>query len=302
MANGHDAVACGNIGTALCDVADQDHDQLVVEVSSFQLYSIETFRPKVAVLLNVAPDHLDWHGSFESYSAAKGRITENQTIDDICIANKNDKVVRELVAFAASTVELIEPAESVELTDGVVDLPPGLDDAFQLDLVAAVRAANHFGISESATQAWANSFSTGEHRRQPTGEKDGVSFINDSKATNPHAASIAISAYPSVVLIAGGRNKDLELSGLAQAGPKQMVLLGEAATELAKAADEYEIPHVTASDMVDAVRKAADLASPGDTVLLAPGCTSFDMFENYKVRGEVFMAAVRDLLDSEVTQ
>lgn len=294
-ANGIDAVACGNIGLALSDVADQPRDVLVVEVSSFQLYSIRSFRPDVAVILNVAPDHLDWHGSFEAYAAAKGRITENQTIDDVCIANKNDPVVRGLVAFTAATVELVEPAALVHVDGSTIQLPEGLDAAFTLDLVAAVRAASHFTIEPEPTRTWIDTFETGPHRRQLVEVLEGIAYVNDSKATNPHAASMSVRAYPGVVLIAGGRNKQLDLTPLLAAEPHALVAIGEASDDLLGIAGRTGIEAVAAHDMRDAVRKAADLARPGDTVLLAPGCTSFDMYENYQVRGEEFAREVRYL-------
>ena len=298
-ANGHDAIACGNIGLALSDVVDRPHDVLVAEVSSFQLYSIQDFHPRVAVLLNVAPDHLDWHGTFEAYAAAKGRITENQTVDDLCIANKGDPVVRELVAFAAARVELIEPLQRLEVAGGEVVLPDHLDDAYRLDMVAAILAAGEFGIATEATQGWLDSFDFGAHRRQLVGTIGGVDYVNDSKATNPHSAVKAIEAYQSVVLIAGGRNKDLDLTGLMAATPRFAVLIGEAAQELAGAAAEHGVDHVLAAGMDEAVAKAAEIAVSGDTVLLAPGCTSFDMFANYEVRGDAFAAAVRRLPGSD---
>ncbi len=294
-ANGLDAVACGNIGLALSDVADGPHDVLVVEVSSFQLYSIRSFRPDVAIILNVAPDHLDWHGSFESYAAAKGRITENQTIGDLCIANKGDVVARELVAFTAAAVELIEPTNTVPVDGETVELPDDLDEAFKLDLVAAVRASARFNVTATPTQNWVDDFDTGPHRRQAVGVVDGVTYVNDSKATNPHAAFMAVRAYPSVVLIAGGRNKELDLSPLLEAGPNALVAIGEAAGDLLDLAIGRGIDATAAVDMADAVRKAADLARAGDTVLLAPGCTSFDMYENYEMRGDVFADEVRSL-------
>ncbi len=294
-ANGVDAVACGNIGLALSDVADQPRDVLVVEVSSFQLHAIRSFRPDIAVILNVAPDHLDWHGSFEAYAAAKGRITENQTIDDICIANKNDPVVRELVAFTAATVELVEAAALVQVDGSTIELPEALDAAFSLDLVAAIRAASHFTIKPEPTQTWIEGFETGPHRRQLVEVLDGVAYVNDSKATNPHAASMSVLAYPGAVVIAGGRNKNLDLTPLVDAKPQAVVAIGEAADELLGIAARSRIEAIAAHDMRDAVRKAADLARPGDTVLLAPGCTSFDMYENYQVRGEDFAREVRDL-------
>ncbi len=294
-ANGIDAVACGNIGTALSDVADEPHDLLVVEVSSFQLYTIESFHPAVSVIVNVAPDHLDWHGSFDAYAAAKGRITENQTIEDLCVANAEDQTVRQLVAFTAATVELVAPSDPVTVGAATLVLPGWIDEAYRLDVALAVKAAARFGIEPGPTQSWLDRFEPGRHRREQIADIGGVVYVNDSKATNPHAAALAIRAYPRVVVVAGGRNKDLDLTPMMEAGPRHVVAIGEATGELEQLGHRMGVPTVAARDMADAVRKATALAEQGDTVLLAPGCTSFDMFEDYRSRGEAFAASVRAL-------
>jgi UDP-N-acetylmuramoylalanine--D-glutamate ligase len=168
---------------------------------------------------------------------------------------------------------------------------PDLDAAYRLDLVAAGRLAFHLGASRDGVASVLESFRPGPHRRSSVGTWDGVEWINDSKATNPHSAMAAIAAYPSVILIAGGRNKDLDLRGLVTApGVKHVVAIGESAPALA-VVDPGRVS--LAASMADAVATADALATEGDTVLLAPGCASFDMFDDYTQRGDVFTTEVR---------
>jgi UDP-N-acetylmuramoylalanine--D-glutamate ligase len=340
-AGGVRALAAGNIGRPLLDaVHDEDVDVVVAEVSSFQLRFTETFRPRVAVLLNVAEDHLDWHPSFEDYVAAKARIFANQAGDDLLVYNADD----EPVAAAAKAA----PARSVafslhgdgggsatgcdegphtapernrlrsgagatgawRLAGGRLVRPDGapLVAASELarngphdvaNALAAAAAAGEFGVPADALTRVLRSFSGLPHRVTPVGQSGGVTFVDDSKATNPHAALAALAGFDSVVLLAGGRNKGLDLGVLrAEAGRiRAVVAIGEAAGEV-EACFAGVRPVRRAASMADAVRLGAELAEPGDTVLLSPACASFDWYTSYAARGDDFARNVRALLES----
>lgn len=303
QASGRRATAAGNIGTALSDVADGAWEALAVEVSSFQLRFIDTFHPAVAVILNIADDHLDWHGSAEAYADAKARIFERQTADDALVYDVDDPGARRVAERAPSTRLAVSGVAAPDGGFGVrsgalvttsVSVPIGelaVDDpAYLVDLAAAGLAAERLGATPDAVAGIARSFRPGRHRRTVVFESDGVVWVNDSKATNPHAAVAAARAYRSVILIAGGRNKGLDLTPVARVpSVRHLIVLGEAAEELSAAA----ISPVTRVDSLEeAVDVAGSVAGAGDTILLAPGCASFDMFTSYEARGEAFTNAV----------
>ena len=301
-ASGLRAAAVGNIGDPLCDAAGGEWDVLVVEASSFQLRFIDTFHPAAAVLLNVAPDHLDWHGSFEAYRDAKARIHENQTADDVLVYDADDPGAAEAVAGATSRLLPVSGTRRAEgggpedgklwMADVAVDAAAlaTTDPAFLADLAAAGAVARHLGASSDGVAAAAGAFGPGRHRREVVGTWEGVTWVNDSKATNPHAALAAVRAYPSVVLIAGGRNKGLDVAPIAtEPSVRHVLTLGEEGPAILAAAREG----TAVADMDEAVAVADGLALPGDTVLLAPGCASFDMYDSYGERGDHFVALVR---------
>ena len=301
-ASGINAVAAGNIGLALSDVAGAGHDVVVVEASSFQLEYTKVFHPVAAAILNIAPDHLDWHGSEAGYAAAKRRIGEQQAADDIIVFDADDPGATAVVAGLPARQIPVSGLRRPEGGNGpsghwlhIGEHPlsrPQLDAAFTMDMTAAATLADHFGATQAALDKVIATFTPETHRRTVVGTWAGVTWVNDSKATNPHAALAAARAYPSVVLIAGGRNKNLDLSALPAVPQVRAVIgLGEASDDLA-AATEPERFHSAAS-LEHAVAIADDLADPGDTVLLAPGCASFDMFADYKERGRVFTDLVR---------
>ena len=304
-ASGLRAVAAGNIGTPLADVVDEPFDLAVVEASSFQLRFIEKFHPATAVILNVAPDHLDWHGSFEAYLDAKTQIYRNQNGDDLLVYNVDDQGAVEAVRNAPSRLLPVSGyrrseggagvnGDQLDLGEVVVPLAavPVDDPAFLVDLVAAGVVALAHGAEPEAVQQIIKTFSPGPHRRTLVGRWEDVVWVDDSKATNPHAAVASASAYPSVILIAGGRNKGLDLSDLMLVPTlKQVITIGEAAGELEEAAGAVRIER--AHTIQEAVELADRYAQPGDTVLLAPGCASFDMFRSYADRGDSFARAVR---------
>lgn len=292
-ASGMRTIAAGNIGVALSDVAGGTWDAVAVEASSFQLRFIESFHPSVAVILNLAPDHLDWHGSFDAYVQAKARIFEHQGQGDVLIYNGEDPEVVRLVENVGVRKADFSGASDVVLknTRIAADVFPLGDPAYAGDLRAAAMAALETGASRAAVEDVIRAFQPGSHRRKLVGIWDGVQWVDDSKATNPHAAVASAESYPSVILIAGGRNKGLNLTPITRVlSIRHMVLIGESAGDLAEAAGD--IPWTTAGTMSDAVSAADSLAVPGDTVLLAPGCASFDMFTSYAARGDAFIAAV----------
>jgi UDP-N-acetylmuramoylalanine--D-glutamate ligase len=309
QASGLRAAAVGNIGDPLSAVAGEPWDALAVEASSFQLRFVDTFHARVAVLLNLAPDHLDWHGSFQAYATAKARILERQTDDDLVVFDADDPgavtaVVGVRAARRLPVSGLALPAGGWGPVDdllvlGDLKIPletmPRTDAVMLVDVAAAAAAARHLGATADGIREAATGYAAGPHRRQVVGVWDGVTWIDDSKATNPHAALAAIRDHDSVVLIAGGRNKGLDVSSIPlEPNLRLVVAIGEAASELAGAGGPVKV----ADSLEEAVAIADETARPGDTVLLAPGCASFDMFRSYAERGERFAAIVRSRKES----
>jgi UDP-N-acetylmuramoylalanine--D-glutamate ligase len=310
------SVAAGNIGLPAVEAVGlvPRGGAIALEVSSFQLATIERFHPRVAVVLNVAEDHTDWHGSFASYAAAKERISENQGADDVFVFNALDDEARRMASRTrARTVPFSiaeAPPDGIGVQDGEVfwrgrsifsasdvALPgvAGLEDS-----LAAAAAALSYGVDVRPVVRGIKGFRALRHRLEIVAEIDGVTFIDDSKATNPHAAIAAAQGLHDVVLIAGGRAKGIDLSVMRTMVPpvSAVVALGEAADEIARAF-EGAAPVEHASDMEDAVRRAAARSRRGGSVLLAPGCASLDMYTDYAARGEAFVRAVKTLVDRQ---
>jgi UDP-N-acetylmuramoylalanine--D-glutamate ligase len=300
------AQVAGNIGVPLADAVDGDADVLVVEVSSFQLAFTERFRPRVSVWLNVAENHLDWHPTVEHYVESKSRIWANQSGGDVAVANAEDPVVMAAAAAAPVPVTTFGLARgSYHVEGGGLITPDGerivgtgeLPRAFPHDLVNAL-ASSAAALGAGATvDGCANAlrrFGGLPHRLELVGESGGVRYIDDSKATTPAAVLAALSGLDSVVLIAGGRNKGLELGALRHEADRvrAVVAIGEAVRDV-EAAFAGASPVVTAPSMDEAVARAGDIARPGDVVLLAPGCASFDWYRSYAERGDDFARAVR---------
>ena len=316
-AGGWKALAAGNIGRPLLDAVYDDVEAVVAEVSSFQLRFTETFRPRVAVLLNVAEDHLDWHPTFKDYLAAKTRIFLNQSGDDLLVFNADDQAVAEAAGSAPARTTAFtlqtEPRErggAWRMEDGHLRRPDGSPFMAAAELprsgphdianaLAAAAAAADLGITDAALSAVLTSFSGLPHRVTPVGQSGGVTFVDDSKATNPHAALAALAGFDSVVLLAGGRNKGLDLGVLRQEAGRirAVVAIGEAAGEV-EASFAGLRPVRRAGSMAEAVRLGAELAEPGDTVLLSPACASFDWYTGYAARGDDFAREVEALLES----
>jgi len=310
------ARAAGNVGSPALSLVGEALDVAVLEVSSFQLETAPTLRPRVAVILNLAPDHLDRHGTFEAYAAAKARVLTRQEPGDAAVLNFDDPAVR---ALADRTRAAVWPcARSGPLPRGAW-LDAGCvvvraDDAepvrisldgFRLqgghhrdNARAALCAVAALGVDPRAAAPALASFRGLPHRGEIVGRRRGVAFADDSKATNPAAACSALEGAPGpVVWIAGGRDKGLDYTPLAEAAAGRVraaVLIGEAAGAL-KDALAGRVPTHCAASIEDAVRAAAALAEPGDTVLLAPACASQDQFRDYAERGERFRAAVAAL-------
>jgi len=308
------SAAAGNIGRPLIDaVHDEDVDVVVAEVSSFQLRFTETFRPRVAVFLNVAQDHLDWHPTFDDYVAAKARVFANQAGDDLLVFNADDEHVAAAAKAAparSTAFTLRSRSGSWRLRDDRLLRPDGVPLLAVSDLarsgphdvanaLAAAAAAAELGASDDAVRQVLTTFSGLPHRVTPVGQSGGVTFVDDSKATNPHAALAALAGFDPVVLVAGGRNKGLDLGVLRQEAGRirAVVAIGEAAGEV-EAAFEGLRPVRRAGSMAEAVRLGAELAEPGDTVLLSPACASFDWYTSYAARGDDFAREVRALRES----
>ncbi|WP_328628144.1 UDP-N-acetylmuramoyl-L-alanine--D-glutamate ligase [Streptomyces sp. NBC_00353] len=326
--------AVGNIGVSLLDavLGDETYDVLAVELSSYQLHWAPSLRAHSAVVLNLAPDHLDWHGSMEAYVADKGRIYEGNRI--ACVYNAADKATEDLVRQAdveegcrAIGFTLGTPGPSqLGFVDGIL-----VDRAFVTNrqkqaqelaevgdvnppaphnianALAAAALARAFGVEPRAVRDGLRAFRPDAHRIEHVADVAEVAYIDDSKATNTHAAEASLAAYDPIVWIAGGLAKGATFDELVSGAAKRLrgvVLMGrdralihEALTRHAPEVPVVDLDRTDTGAMSEAVREAARLARPGDTVLMAPACASMDMFANYNKRGEAFADAVRALAD-----
>ncbi len=280
------ASVAGNVGRALCDLDGEVErgEWIVCELSSFQLEDIEEFRPRIAVLLNLEPDHLDRHGSFEAYRDAKLRIFENQTAEDTAVVPRG---------FAS-----VGKAQRVEFAGGdPLPAEPRIPGAHNREnAAAATAAARAAGVAEGRIAEALRSFPGVPHRLEEVAEIGGVRFVNDSKATNAAAARRAIAAYdaPLHVILGGlGKNESYaELAADLRERGARAYLIGAAADELARA---LESPFERSGDLATAVRSATAAARPGDVVLLSPAAASYDQFENFEERGDEFRRLVEEL-------
>jgi UDP-N-acetylmuramoylalanine--D-glutamate ligase len=332
VAAGRRALLCGNIGDPVLDVLDQPAELLAVELSSFQLHWAPSLRAEAGVVLNVAEDHLDWHQTMEAYARDKARVLDGR----VAVVGLDDPVAAGLLAGAAAPVRvgfrLGEPAHGeLGVRDGVL-----VDNAFGeqvalaevasipvagpvgvLDALAAAALARAVDVPPEAIADALAGFRVGRHRAEVVDVVDGVTFVNDSKATNPHAAQASITAYPRVVWIAGGLLKGASVDELAAAVVNRLVgavLIGRDRALIRDALSRHapDVPVVevvTGEDsgvqgeiedsvtrlMTAVVAAARGLAGPGDTVLLAPAGASFDQFSSYGQRGDAFASAVAAL-------
>jgi len=315
----------GNIGTPVIDLIAQSTPQTVsvLEVSSFQLETVAEFRPRIAVVLNITPDHLDRHGTFENYATIKAHITAQQTPEDFFVLNAEDKPTQMLAArtkaqvfwfsgrrpikqgaFAHGESIVFIPREGAkpEPVLPMTEIP--LKGAHNVEnVLAAVCAARLGGVSAESIRASVAAFRAVEHRLEFVTTVHGVLFFNDSKATNVDATKKALEAFPGGVhLILGGKDKNsnyTELADLIRARVKTVYTIGSAAEKIERhLAGVVKI--VSAGTLDAAVRQAAELAAVGDVVLLAPACSSFDQFTSYEHRGRVFKDLVKQLADASV--
>ncbi|MEU3652641.1 UDP-N-acetylmuramoyl-L-alanine--D-glutamate ligase [Streptomyces sp. NPDC032161] len=324
--------AVGNIGVSLLDavLGDEEYDVLAVELSSYQLHWAPSLRAHSAAVLNLAPDHLDWHGSMEAYAADKGRIYEGNRV--ACVYNAAQKATEDLVreadveegcraigftlgtpgpsqlgvvdgilvdrAFVENRHE--QAQELAEVSDVVPAAPHNVANA-----LAAAALARAFGVEPAAVRDGLRAFRPDPHRIEHVADVADVAYVDDSKATNTHAAEASLAAYDPIVWIAGGLAKGATFDELVTGAAGRLrgvVLMGRDRAlireALARHAPEVPVVDLDRTDtgaMSEAVREAARLAGPGDTVLLAPACASMDMFVNYNKRGEAFADAVRAL-------
>jgi UDP-N-acetylmuramoylalanine--D-glutamate ligase len=315
---GLDATACGNLGTPLIEMVEGDTESrtYVVELSSFQLEGIETFRPDIAVLLNVAPDHQDRYPDHAAYRAAKGRIFENQRAGDAAILNRDDP---ETFAFApglAARLSLFSRQERVwdgaDVEGGqVVTRRNGKSrpilplDAVPLvgvhnleNVLASVAVADACGVPPERMAETIRGFRGLPHRMELVGEMDSVRYYNDSKATNVAATARSLESFPSgVILILGGKDKGGDFAPLLPLIRRRatgLVLMGKARDAIASQLGE-PVPTRKVQTMQEAVSAARELASPGQVVLLAPACASFDAYRNFEERGEDFKRRVAEM-------
>ena len=302
-AAGKKVVAAGNNELPLVDALDLELDVIVVEASSFRLEFTETFRPIVGTWLNVSADHLDWHGSMDDYIAAKAKLWARQSADDTAVANADDPVVLAQAQRAPSrlrTYSMHDAATGMLEVNGesiiaVDELPRSWPHDVSNALAAALTAISAGADPASCRRVLAE-FRGLPHRVELIGDSGGVQFYDDSKATTPASVVTAVAGFDSVVLIAGGRNKGLDLGVINEVGDhiRAVVAIGEAAPDVQRVFEATR-PVVVATSMDDAVRKARDAAREGDVVLLSPGCSSFDWYSNYAERGDDFARAVRAL-------
>lgn len=323
-ASGRPTVVGGNIGTPFSSIARKVPEQglVVLEVSSFQLERIEQFTPQVAVLLNLTPDHLDRYGLFEDYCAAKYRLFENQSSDQYAVINADDPVIMKQPFPYKGHCLLFSVDEdkysSGQLPEGVLQRKGRLHGrmaGYEADIIAVDRIGipgphNHANAAAAAAAALAcgiepdviasvlESFKGVEHRLEYVDTVGGIRFVNDSKGTNVDAVVVALKSVPGKVqLIAGGRDKAGDFTRLlpgALGKVEHLILLGEAREKISEQLGRH-IPVIMVGSMADAVQKGLELSHPGDTVLLSPGCASFDMYRNFEERGRDFKNLVRKL-------
>ena len=319
---GRKVVAGGNIGLPLISQCPQmsANDIVVAEMSSFQLESVDSFCPKVAVVMNLTPDHLDRHKTMEAYAAAKANIFKNQGPEEYLLLNKDDAIVAAMAAGAKSHVYYFSQQEILDegiwLEDGNLvyrldknGAPQVLIPAAEIGIVgshnwqnamAASLAALLMGQQPEIIAECLRAFKGVAHRMEPVATIDGVLYVNDSKGTNPDSTEKALGSYGErpIVLIAGGRNKGSDMAVLVplmRAHCRGVVLVGEATGDFIDAFERTGYTdYVCADSFEDAVAKAREMALSGDVVLLSPACASWDMFDNFEQRGDLFKELVKD--------
>ena len=318
-AAGRRTAALGNIGEPLVFAVTADYDVLAVELSSFQLHWSSTLAPEAGAMLNLADDHFEWHGGFDAYARAKTAIWRSAPAGGVAIGNADDARVSALLAGVTGrtvTFTLGPPGPGqfgvvdgtlvegdTPLVEAALIRPPGGHNV--ANALAAAALARAQGVGAAAIRDGLTGYTPQPHRNAHVATVGGVAYIDDSKATNPHAASASLTAYPRIVWIAGGQLKGVDVDDLVAMVAGRLagaVLLGIDRAEIAAALARHapavpvvEVDRVDDGAMADVVGAAAAMASPGDTVLLAPAAASLDMYASYARRGEAFAAAVRAL-------
>jgi UDP-N-acetylmuramoylalanine--D-glutamate ligase len=314
---GMPALVGGNIGVPVVELIDQSTDETwsVLEVSSFQLESTERFHPRIAVILNITPDHLDRHGSFENYALAKERIFAAQDESDVVVLNADNARAAQAAVRSVSKVYFFSAEHSVMqgswVEDGLLVYRAGKDEPLEEimplsgvplqgahnveNVLAAVCASRQAGVSAEQIRSGVEAFKAVEHRLEFVATVDGVDFYNDSKATNVDATAKAVASFSSGIhLILGGKDKDSDyrqLAELLRARVRAIYTIGSAAAKI-ESQLRGVVPILSCETLDNAVNAAASAARPGEVVLLAPACSSFDQFENYEQRGRVFKELV----------
>ncbi len=300
----------GNFGVPIFDYANKNYDYLVVEISSFQLYYTNTFKPYIAIILNITADHINWHGTFENYKKAKYNIFKNQDKNDISILNYQlpypntcakkltFSTVKRKANYYAKENTVFENFEEIMNVESKLKGRHNMENILASIAVGRVCHIDKENIAEAIFD-----FKPLEHRLEIAGIVNNVLFINDSKSTTTDSTLKALDAYPNSVLIVGGRRKGEDYKEFFKKMKNIVsatVLLGESSDEFEKYCDEFGINYTFATSMCDAVSKAFGIANPtGNTVLLSPATASYDMFENYKERGKVFKDCVKKLRNSK---
>jgi UDP-N-acetylmuramoylalanine--D-glutamate ligase len=311
----------GNIGKSYSDIAlnTSQESVTVIELSSFQLETIQEFKPDISAILNITPDHLDRHYTMDQYIAMKENITKNQTMSDICILNYEDQALRNMAKRLKTRVMFFSSARELQyglyLKGEDIYYSLGIEKKFVCNVnelrilgkhnyenvMAAVGIAVMMGIPMDYIRKAIIDFQAVEHRIEYVETINGVTYYNDSKGTNPDASIRAVQAMKSpIVLIAGGYDKKTPYDDFIKAFDnkvKYLVLLGQTRELIAETARRYEFHNIImVNSLREAVRVSADKAAMGDAVLLSPGCASMDMFENYEQRGRLFKEYVREMV------
>jgi UDP-N-acetylmuramoylalanine--D-glutamate ligase len=319
-ASGFDTGVGGNLGTPLCALVDRGHTRIVAELSSFQLEHARRLRASVAVLLNLAPDHLDRHTSLAAYGAAKARLAELQREDDWLVVNRDDAWARAVGERSPAHVlgfsieerlasgACLDGDSIVVARDGEIGLRVPLDELSAAsrrpvaNALAAALAARLAGATPEAIRATLARFEGLPHRLRDVCVRGGVRYVDDSKATNPAAAVASLLAQSApIVWLAGGRNKGLAFDDLADAAVRarvrRVLVYGESAADL-ESALAGAVPVERVATLAEAMARATGCALPGDVVLLAPACASFDQFKSFEERGQRFAELARALPDA----
>ena len=309
---GKKSLAVGNTETPLIAALSSDAQAFSVECSSFRLAMTQTFRAKASVWLNFAPDHLDWHSSLNSYHEAKAKIWSHLMSSDVAVVPIHDQSITSVAkSSGARVVSFGADSGDYHVSNGVLTCPSGeilhcneMARSLPHDVTNALAAAAitiEAGLANTSQVAQAlQSFVNAPHRIEFVAESEGVRWFNDSKATSPHATSVALKSFESIVLIAGGKNKGLDLTEMAKNSEKvkAVVAIGSAAEEIAAAFSSVCEVQIAGS-MRDAVNCANEFATSGDVVLLSPGCASYDWYKNYGERGTDFKNEVLTLIKNK---